>query len=226
VLNATTGAAGWRVIAVEADDLGNPDAIAIADGTLTLTDTNPDDDGFFASRFYVGTQLGCTSATSAQVQLQLTATSASPASGAESIAEMSLHRVEVVAQSQPGPEAHVSSISFDPISLDNPTRTIDGSIAVSFANAPSACGWLLTVTIDDFTSTFDTIPASQIGLASVSGVAVSASSIENGVIVIHVAGVGAGSISGTVVIDVNLAVTSVMPAPYATSVTVDAGVFP
>jgi hypothetical protein len=199
-LTVTTAASGWRVIAVDQDALGDPAALAASDGRLALADSVKDDDGFLTSRFFLGTQLGCSSPASATLDLDLTATSTAPvpedADGnpipvltedgqllppppGAPVTETSLDHLSVDALSPGSASITIESISFTQVDLGDGTFASDGVFQISYSGAPSACGWQIVLSVSDLERDGVVVPVSGLTLTGADG-GVSVTVIEPG----------------------------------------------
>ncbi len=238
-LAAWSDAAGWQVIAVDLDDLNDPDAIAVADGTLDLPDSDLNDDGFFTSRFFVGTQLGCTSATSASINLQLTATSTAPVPEdengdpilieneageleqvppGETVTETTLDDLTIDATSAAAPVVSIDSASFGTIDLGDGATSTSGTFSFSYSGAPQACGWQVTISIGDFVSASGVIPVSGLELTGVQGIDMSSVTTDVGTFV--VAPPPGDVESGSFTLEVQLVLDGVVPeGEYTATIT-------
>lgn len=256
---AWSDAAGWQVILINARDLPNKDVRQInapenqnvlnaSDGMLDLTDSNLEDDGFYSSRFYVGTQLGCTSLTSAQVKIDLTATSTAPVSEDESgnplpiitedgeeipappgetVKETAQLRNLVFSGTETtAPTVTIVAASFTPIDILEGNMSSIGKLEVHYSNAPKSCAWQLTLAYGDLTNGEVIIPTADLELLDVTGIESSAMSLDNQSFTIYQPG-SAETVSGSFTLTTLLELPDPVPAgDYTTSVTVSAIVMP
>lgn len=237
-LHAWSDAAGWQVIAVNANALGNQEVLDASNGLLNLSDSNLEDEGFASSRFYIGTQLGCTSPTSALVNLDLTSTSTAPVpededgnplsnEPGETVIEIAqLRDLTLDGQSPSAPVITIAAATFTPIDLMEGVMTSTGTVEVHFSDAPKACSWQLTLTFGDLANGDVVIPIGGLQLVDVVGIDAASVSLENGSFSIVQPG-GVEGASGAFAITTFLELSESVPAgEYATSLTVSTLVTP
>lgn len=231
-----TDEAGWSVIAAEGR-ANSGDVSSDADQTsLTLTDGGSGEADFLSGRFFLGSRLGCLSPTSAQINVELTATSAGaspdvqdgapparvPSEDAEESddarvdarIETSVKAITAIGQPPTAPAISITSISLDPVDNSLPfPQVTTGSISFEFENAPSACGWKATVTFFDFVSGDRVIPASNVRATSMRGNGgLSLTATENGTIeLVQPPGDPMAAASGSITIATELVLDSYLP---------------
>lgn len=238
----TTQDSGWNVIVVNAADLQSQEALDLSDGRLDLADSMAEDDGFLTSRFYIGTQLGCTSPLNANVVLELTATSTAPVSedeagnplpivnedGSESPAApgattIETDRTDLVlgGHAAVAPTVTLNSVTFSGFanSLDSSSIS-QGAISMSYTNAPSRCGWETSITFADFSSGEFAIPAANLTAVSVTGLDGAILTSDGGVISLVSPTHGTpGPSEGTITITLELNLGAFVPqGTYGTTV--------
>lgn len=239
---ASSDTTGWNLIVVNADDLQSADVLNQSDAELALTDSTAEDDGFLTSRFYIGTQLGCTSPLDAAIKLDLTATSTAPVSedengnplpivaedGTESPAAPGATNIEtdrtdlvLSGHAATAPTVTLNSVTFTGIanSLDS-SSVSQGTVSLTVANASAACGWQTTISFGDFTSGNNAIPASNLSATGLSGLEGVHYTSDGGVITLVVpAGVNTRPSDAEVVVSLELNLGSFVPqGTYGTTV--------
>ncbi len=231
-LHAWSEAAGWQVIAVTADELGYQDLLDASDGRLSLTDSTPDDDAFTSSRFYLGTQLGCTSPTEAAIALDLTATSTAPVAEDEAGNPLSDEPGETVVETAEmrslvvdgtaatAPNVTISSVSFSAVENSLNATSTGGSIELTYDDAPARCGWELVITFTDFTNGSQVIPAAGLTATGVTGLdGIGFSSSEGAISIVSPTRDRAMPTSGVIVISMELLLDGfVLGGDYGTTV--------
>ncbi|MGN6032487.1 MAG: hypothetical protein ACTHQE_12580 [Thermomicrobiales bacterium] len=239
VAQVSTSTDGWALIAVNGGALSDQAQLDAATGTLTLADDTPDDGKFLSTRFYLGTRLSCTAITTAAVDVALTATSTEPVPeddagnplpaadgsaaqpGAEHV-ETATTPLQIGGEAATDPTIAITGFSFTQV--DQPASDEStGTITLSYANAPSGCGWQAQVTLSDFTSDLATVPISAMTLSSVAGTIDTTNAFADGVISIIAAPDPTAPTSGTLTITTKVTFPdTVPPGGYHIAVTVQA----
>jgi hypothetical protein len=194
-LNASTNNTAWRVAAVLPVD-ANASRLGLGSGVLTLTDSNPDDDGFYSSRFSIGTQVtACSTENTAQVSLRLNAVSHKPVpkdKAGEPLVDITTSPTvseswsgDVTAQSAAQSDFNVTlvSASFTPIDISSSNTTSTGTFVIDY-RVPADCEWQLTLSLPDLVNGSQKIPVSNLDFERVQGVTAAMGSTGTGTVVI------------------------------------------
>jgi hypothetical protein len=194
-LNASTDNAAWRVVAALPAD-ATASQMELSSGALLLTDSKPDDKGFYSSQFSIGTKVtACTTDNTVQVALQLNAVSHKPVpkdEAGEPLVDIAASPKvneswsgDVAVTSATRSEFIVSlvSASFTPIDISSGSTTSTGTFVIDY-RVPAGCEWQLTLTLPDLVNGSQIIPISNLDFERVQGITAAMGSSGTGTVVI------------------------------------------
>jgi hypothetical protein len=186
-------AADWTVVVVSPTDATSPDALAASGAQLVLAT----DGEAFNSQFMVATRSGCGASATANLALELTATSTLPiptdAEGnpvadvvATNVTEVATEAIAVQGRAAAATQVMLSSASFTPIDISDNRRSTEGTMHVSYSDAPVGCAWQITLAYGDLVGGDHEIPVANLEMVEVTGFDQAAISYDQGTFVITV----------------------------------------
>jgi hypothetical protein len=226
-------APGWTAVLVPPADAGTSDAIAASDAHLELVV----DGSTRASQFVIATRHGCSVNPVTNLTLELAATSTLPVpTDAEGnpvpdvvetqVTEVVTESLAVRGRAAEAPQVSITSASFEPVDITANHTSTEGTVQVSYSDAPTGCAWQITVSYGDLVGGGIEIPAAGLELVEVTGLDEATISFEQGTLVVTPHGQLAAT-SGSFVITVSLDLPDPLPpGTFDSTVTASAELLP